>query len=584
MSTTTSVFDYDGIVRESYEKAGSLATETCCVMSQQQRSTLAALGVGTLCFLTASMVKDGGGLLMLKSKKKAKTVTITSAKEVMQYGVGRAVVTCLTRFLWTPRVTEVRVTQSILKSIPQGIGNLTMITAIDVSGNHITTLPKELGRLHRLETLDVSNNCLVELPSTLGSLSSLVSLNAMGNAIASLDGVYLPGSLRILGLKDNCLREFPKDFFTNLVNLEQLYLTGNRLVTLPESLCDSCHSLVKLQASHNALTSLPERLGSLHALELLRVACCEIAEVPESMMHAPSLTWLSLAGNPCCGTRLSQVKNGTRVIHEKDLFMGKKLGDGASGEVFEAEYKKRKVAYKIFRKDQVSPDGHCQDEIQIACMMHDENLAKVLARVDGGDAPVHGLIMEFVDGSPLAEKPNGESLLRCRWAPGRLFSISFVLQCLSSVSGALQYMHSRCIAHGDVYAHNILATEDGRSILCDYGASFPYTRNNKNNKMFELQEVRAFGILVKDLIERIDISFLDMEVAIDCQKQLLMIAQQCLSIHPQRRPTFADLHRKIKTLEKAAASSGRTPRSDSRFWLKRHSPIPISDRGSQTVR
>ena len=565
----SSVFDYDGIVRESYESARSLATQA--LLMSQQKTTIAALGVGTLYFMTASLVT-----------RKPSTITITSPKDVVQYGVGGAVATFLSTFVWTPKVTEIRVTQSMLRSLPRGVGNLSLITTIDVSGNRITALPMEIGRLKRLETLNVSNNCLVGLPSTLGSLTSLVSLNAMGNEIESLDGVCLPGSLRVLGLKDNNLTELPEDFFTGLVHLEQLYLTGNRLVALPDSICD-CHSLVKVQASHNALKHLPERLGSLENLELLRVACCEIAAIPDSLIDAQSLSWLSIAGNPCCGTRLSQVKNATRIISEKDIQMGKKLGDGASGEVFEAEYRKKKVAYKIFRKDEVSPDGHCQDEIQIACMMHDENLARVLARVDGGDDFAQGVIMEFVDGTPLAEKPNGESLLRCRWKPGQLFSISFVLKCLSSVAGGLHHMHSRCIAHGDVYAHNVLARQDGVSILCDYGASFTYTRNNKNNRMFELQEVRAFGILVKDLIERIDISFLDMEVAIDCQKQLLLIAQQCLSIHPMRRPMFADLHRKLKTLEKAASSSGRTPRSDSRFWLQRKDDSG-SERSVQTAR
>ncbi len=565
----SSVFDYDGVVRESYENARSLATQAL-LMSQQQ-STIAALGVGTLYFMTASALTGT-----------PKKIIITSPKDVVQYGVGGAVVTFLTTCLWTPKVTEIRVTQSMLRILPRGIGNLTLLTTIDVSGNRITSLPSEIGRLKRLETLNVSNNCLVHVPKTLGSLTSLVSLNAMGNAINSLDGVRLPTSLRVLGLKDNQLTEIPESLFSNLTHLEQLYLTGNRLVALPESLCD-CQSLVKLQASHNELTHLPERLGSLNKLELLRVACCDITEMPESLLESHSLSWLSIAGNPCCGTRLSHMKTATRIIQEKDIHIGKKLGDGASGEVFEAEYRKKKVAYKVFRKDEMSPDGHSQDEIQIACMMHDENLARVLAQVDGGEACMHGIIMEFVDGSPLAEKPNSESLLRCRWKPGQVFSISFVLKCLSSVAGGLHHMHSRCIAHGDVYAHNVLARHNGESILCDYGASFTYTRNNKNNKMFELQEVRAFGILIKDLIERIDISFSDMEVAIDCQKQLLMIAHQCLSIHPVRRPTFADLHRKLKTLEKAASSSGRTPRSDSRFWLKKgtHSSV---ERDAKTVR
>jgi serine/threonine protein kinase len=44
-----------------------------------------------------------------------------------------------------------------------------------------------------------------------------------------------------------------------------------------------------------------------------------------------------------------------------------------------------------------------------------------------------------------------------------------------STAAALEYLHSHGIAHGDVYAHNMLAAKDGTTVLCDYGASFFYS-------------------------------------------------------------------------------------------------------------
>lgn len=70
--------------------------------------------------------------------------------------------------------------------------------------------------------------------------------------------------------------------------------------------------------------------------------------------------------------------------------------------------------------------------------------------------------------SPLAARP--QSLLRCRWAPGRTFSLDFVLRVAGGLADALEHMHYRGVAHGDVYAHNVLADEEGRVYLCDYGA------------------------------------------------------------------------------------------------------------------
>ena len=46
------------------------------------------------------------------------------------------------------------------------------------------------------------------------------------------------------------------------------------------------------QASFNPLKSLPAELGSLPSLELLRVASCEITEVPAALRDAPKLAWM----------------------------------------------------------------------------------------------------------------------------------------------------------------------------------------------------------------------------------------------------------------------------------------------------
>ena len=573
MKTIHSMFDEDGILRESYDHVASLVRTQSQALTAEQR-TLIALGAGAVYFFTSSLVSPDNSI--------KRYISITSANDVRQYGVGTALSRVLTT-IFRPRVTHLCVTQSGLRHLPCGIGNLILLKEINLSGNQITSLPDEIGRLVRLEKLDVSHNSLVRLPKVaLGRLSQLEELNAMGNQIEDLD-ISLPGSLKVLGLKDNKIKSVPESVFTSLENLRELYLTGNKLESLPESICQ-CQSLVKLQVSHNNLSHLPERIGALNNLELIRVACCDISEMPESLAKSPSIAWLSMSGNPCSDMRISYGRNTTRIVKDEDVLVGKKLGDGASGEVFEAEYKNQKVAFKMFRRDALSPDGHCQDEIQISCILHDEHLVKVIARVEDDQSEIHGILMEYVPGIPLAEKPNRQSLLRCRWKPDLLFSISFVLRCITGVASALEHMHSKGIAHGDVYAHNVLADDDGNSVLCDYGASFPYAKGSKKVSMYELHEVRAFGLLLRDMIERVEISFSDMEVAIDCQKQLLLMAQQCLSNDPNKRPAFSALNRKLKSLERSAASSGRTPRSDSRFWLNNRNKSSEGTRGSQTAR
>lgn len=56
-------------------------------------------------------------------------------------------------------------------------------------------------------------------------------------------------------------------------------------------------------------------------------------------------------------------------------------------------------------------------------------------------------------------------------------------------ASALEYLHRNSIAHGDVYAHNMLAAESGEVTLCDYGASFFYDQEQR--AVWEAMEVRS---------------------------------------------------------------------------------------------
>jgi serine/threonine protein kinase len=50
-------------------------------------------------------------------------------------------------------------------------------------------------------------------------------------------------------------------------------------------------------------------------------------------------------------------------------------------------------------------------------------------------------------------------------------------------------MHRRHLAHGDVYAHNMLADAAGNTVLCDYGAAFFYPPSQQC--LWEPMEVRV---------------------------------------------------------------------------------------------
>jgi hypothetical protein len=505
-------------------------------------------------------------------------VAVTSIDELLEYNTG-GLLRDLAAWLVTPRVTAIRVTgyRNRIPCIPQGVCNLVALTDLKLSDNNIACLPREISRLTALRDIDISGNSLEELPREIGALTALTSLNAMGNQLGRLpESIGALRNLKRLGLKNNRLTTLPPSI-GQLTQLQELFLTDNLLESLPEEITE-CKDLVKLQASHNALHSLPGSLGGLPRLELLRVACCKVEELPQGLADSRSLAWLSLASNPLGGVSASPRRSNVTLASFKDVEISRKLGDGASGEVFEGRWRNRHVAVKLFRSDR-SPDGHSRDEIAIACALSDRHLIRVLARLE---EPL-GLIMEYVDGKPMAEKPNANSLLRCRWAPDAAFELPFVLRAAAGVASALEHMHARGFAHGDVYAHNVLADEEGNAVLCDYGASFQYPRIGGLAPALEGQDARAFGLFLRDMVSRMEVGFDGMEVALSAQKELLLLVQQCTSGPSSSRPRFGAVVRKLRGMQKAAGQGG-TPRSDSRLVLSKHKGDAAAGRTAVTVR
>lgn len=98
------------------------------------------------------------------------------------------------------------------------------------------------------------------------------------------------------------------------------------------------------------------------------------------MARLSNLAWVAIAGNPICPSP----PLGTHHIESiqlGEITRGPYLGEGASGEVFEATWRGQPVAIKMFKAD-VSPDGRARDEIDVACFVDHPNLTKVIASVE----------------------------------------------------------------------------------------------------------------------------------------------------------------------------------------------------------
>lgn len=179
-----------------------------------------------------------------------------------------------------------------------------------------------------------------------------------------------------------------------------------------------------------------------------------------------------------------------------------------------------------------------------------------------------GVVMDLVEGAPLAEKPNATSVLRCRWEAGRNYPLRFLLSVGAKLAGALQHLHALGVMHGDVYAHNVVATPDGaRATLLDYGASFRYGATSDDGGEggggvdFERLEVRALGLLLADLLARCPEAAEGSEEGAAAAVAVKELVERCLLPRVAARPTFAEVGRALSDAaaverEKAGVGAG----------------------------
>ncbi|KAH9932643.1 uncharacterized protein B0H18DRAFT_1115865 [Fomitopsis serialis] len=186
-----------------------------------------------------------------------------------------------------------RIDHNSIRYIPDSLGNLTHLLHLSCSNNQLRALPSTIGNLQRLETLEVHNNSLAELPPTLWNCASLQLVNATSNLLGSwrvapptmfralVSGSQGSGSSSTVTLSralppivyslERLYLGDPASFFRNMTNLEQLYLSGNKLSAIST---EDLHRLTKLQVlflNGNKLQTLPQELGKLCNLTVLDV-------------------------------------------------------------------------------------------------------------------------------------------------------------------------------------------------------------------------------------------------------------------------------------------------------------------------
>lgn len=383
---------------------------------------------------------------------------------------------------------------------------------LNLSGNALSSLPDDLYRLPHLRVLFCSDNLFTELPACLGQCAKLSMIGFKANQISHVPATALPPLLRWLILTDNQISQLPSELGERPL-LQKLMLAGNQLGHLPEILAD-CHNL-----------------------ELLRIASNRFTRLPEWLLALPSLTWLAYAGNPVEMAVEVAGDDATPDIPWSELELAEVLGEGASGVIRKALWKPsgRPVAVKLY-KGSITSDGSPLHEMQacIAAGLH-PNLIKVEGRVVGHPDDQAALVMDLIDPSyrNLAALPSLASCTRDIYETGTRFSLAVALRIARGIASVGAHLHRHGITHGDLYGHNILWNEAGDCLLGDFGAaSFHAMANTVETRALQRIEVRAFGILLGELLERVEGQV---------SSELVELQKRCCQRDVLARPSFNEI-------------------------------------------
>eukprot|EP00596_Hydrurales_sp_CCMP1899_P000911 CAMPEP_0119040664 /NCGR_PEP_ID=MMETSP1177-20130426/10679_1 /TAXON_ID=2985 /ORGANISM="Ochromonas sp, Strain CCMP1899" /LENGTH=311 /DNA_ID=CAMNT_0007005959 /DNA_START=812 /DNA_END=1744 /DNA_ORIENTATION=- len=217
-------------------------------------------------------------------------------------------------------------------------------------------------------------------------------------------------------------------------------------------------------------------------------------------------------------TEKKEENKGVHLINWEDLEILEKLGEGASGIIYKAKYMRHStddyLAVKLFKSGKTS-DGLPEDEMKASeAAGNHPNSFEVLGRIINAPDKQLGLVMPLISNEYkiLGGPPSFETITRDTFPVGKTFKLHIILKILKGISSICTHLHGRGICHGDLYAHNILINSEGHALLSDFGAASFYDRKRcidgdgggRPFNAMENIEVRAFGCLIQDLLDKIE--------------------------------------------------------------------------------
>ncbi|EMP39185.1 Leucine-rich repeat and calponin like proteiny domain-containing protein 2 [Chelonia mydas] len=165
----------------------------------------------------------------------------------------------------------------------------------DLSKNRFTEIPSDVWLFAPLETLNFYHNCIKSIPEAIKNLQMLTYLNISRNLLATLPKYLFDLPLKVLVVSNNKLVSIPEEI-GKLRDLMELDISCNEIQVLPQQI-GKLQSLRELNIRRNNLHVLPDELGDLPLVKL-DFSCNKITEIPICYRKLRHLQVIILDNNP----------------------------------------------------------------------------------------------------------------------------------------------------------------------------------------------------------------------------------------------------------------------------------------------
>jgi serine/threonine protein kinase len=253
-----------------------------------------------------------------------------------------------------------------------------------------------------------------------------------------------------------------------------------------------------------------------------------------------------------------------------------KLGEGLNGKVSLMELNGTKVAVKTVRPSLMGSNK--TDSLEI--LKHEASIMKMLK--DDHVLRFYGLVHNEYEWCLIMEYAE-KGTLQSRMA----FPMTEEerLKILVDIVERMQYLHENQVLHRDLKSDNVFFKKDGTAVIGDYGLAIRlgspqeiFDHGSSGHFLISAPEVTkskpygikadvySFGILLAEIIseesaedfEYTEDFCLDFEHfsknlvkrTSDSTKTLLQLVKSCTSLDPFTRPTFLDIRRRLKEIER----------------------------------